>query len=131
MNQTSVDTEYLKSILLTLLNIHSPSGYSDQIVHFVGETLNDLGVRFDVTRRGTIRATLPGERKTFDRAIAVHLDTLGAMVSGLKANGRLSISPIGTWSSRFAEGARVTIFTENNPIRGTVLPLKTFLRDKT
>lgn len=125
MNQKlPLDVEYLKSILVTLLNIHSPSGYSDQIVHFVGETLDELGVRFDVTRRGTIRATLPGKRNNSDRAIAVHLDTLGAMVSALKDNGRLMISPVGTWSSRFAEGARVTIFSESGPLRGTVLPLK-------
>jgi putative aminopeptidase FrvX len=31
---------------------------------------------------------------------------------------------VGTWSSRFAEGARVTVFTDSGPIRGTVLPLK-------
>lgn len=124
MNKRQLDLEYLKTTLVKLLNIHSPSGFSDQVVHFVGKTLDSFGVHFEVTRRGTIRATMPGKRKIFDRAIAVHLDTLGAMVSRLKQNGRLEISPIGTWSSRFAEGARVTIFSENDPLRGTVLPLK-------
>jgi peptidase M42 family hydrolase len=46
------------------------------------------------------------------------------MVRQIKENGRLAIAPIGTWSSRFAEGGRVTIFADGIPHRGTVLPLK-------
>jgi putative aminopeptidase FrvX len=45
------------------------------------------------------------------------------MVTALKTNGRLAVCPIGTWSSRFAEGARVTVFTDEGPRRGTILPL--------
>ncbi|MEE4264454.1 MAG: osmoprotectant NAGGN system M42 family peptidase [Desulfobacteraceae bacterium] len=119
-----MDEGYLTDTLVSLLSIHSPAGYTDQIVHFVGDKLADLGIDFNVTRRGAIRATLPGRQNTFDRALAVHLDTLGAMVRELKKNGRLAASPIGTWSSRFAEGARVTVFNSSGPQRGTVLPLK-------
>ena len=125
MNRVAIDMVYLKQMLISLLNIPSPSGYTDQIVHFVGQELQQLGIAYNVTRRGAIRATLKGRNSnTLDRAIAAHLDTLGAMVRQLKPGGRLAIAPIGTWSSRFAEGARVTVFTENGPIRGTVLPLK-------
>lgn len=101
-----------------------PSGYTDQIVHYVCRELEVLNIPYNVTRRGAIRATLQGAIDNFDRAVCVHLDTLGAMVNRLKSNGRLSVRPIGTWSSRFAEGARVTIFTENEKYRGTLLPLK-------
>lgn len=120
----SIDRAYLQETLLSLLNIPSPSGYSDQIVHFVGKEVERLGLAFNVTRRGAIRATLPGKQSRLDRAVTAHLDTLGAMVRRLKENGRLALSPIGTWSSRFAEGARVTVFTQAGPRRGTVLPLK-------
>lgn len=58
------------------------------------------------------------------RAIVSHLDTLGAQVKQLKDNGRLELVPIGTWSARFAEGARVTVFTDRGAVRGTILPLK-------
>lgn len=125
MNRVAIDIDYLKQVLISLLNIPSPSGYTDQIVHFVGRELQQLGISYNVTRRGAIRATLKGRNSnTLDRAIAVHLDTLGAMVRQLKPGGRLAIAPIGTWSSRFAEGARVTVYTESGPVRGTVLPLK-------
>lgn len=119
-----IDECYLQNQLLSLLQIPSPSGYTDQIVHYVCNELEKLEIPYNVTRRGSIRATLSGKLDTLDRAVCVHLDTLGAMVSRLKSNGRLSIRSIGTWSSRFAEGARVTIFTENDKYRGTILPLK-------
>lgn len=124
ISPVKIDKAYLKDILISLLKIPSPSGYTDQVVHFVGKQLQEIGIDFTVTRRGAIRATIPGKQKSFDRALAVHLDTLGAMVRDLKKNGRLAIAPVGTWSSRFAEGARVTVFTEKGPVRGTVLPLK-------
>jgi len=125
VNPVPLDSDYLKQTLIELLNIHSPSGYTDQIVHYVGQELQNLGIAHNVTRRGAIRATLKGRIKdTLDRAVAVHLDTLGAMVQKVKVGGRLAIAPVGNWSSRFAEGGRVTIYTENGPKRGTVLPLK-------
>lgn len=120
-----IDTEYLEKTLLTLLEIPSPSGYTDRIVHWVGEELTRLNIPFELTRRGAIRANLRGLRNAPARAVVSHVDTLGAMVKNLKDNGRLEIVPIGYWSSRFAEGARVTIFTDNHGgKRGTILPLK-------
>ena len=119
-----VDRDYLIKVLLRLLEIPSPAGYTDTVVHFVGEELTRLGIEFEMTRRGAIRATLPGKRRKPNRAVVAHLDTLGAMVRQLKPNGRLAITPLGTWSARFAEGARVTVFTDDEHYRGTVLPLK-------
>lgn len=119
-----IDTNYMQDILLKLLNIPSPTGFTDQIVHFVGQELESLNVPFELTRRGAIRATLEGQQRSPDRATVTHLDTLGAMVRSLKDNGRLGVVMIGHWSARFAEGARVTIFTDKRSYRGTILPLK-------
>jgi len=121
----SIDAAYLQDTLLTLLSIPSPSGYTDEVVHWVGEELSRLGIPFELTRRGAIRARLMGQQASPARAVVSHVDTLGAMVKNLKSNGRLEIVPIGHWSSRFAEGGRVTIFTDRGGAkRGTVLPLK-------
>ena len=119
-----IDTDYLIATLRQLLDIPSPSGFTDNIVHHTCEMLTDMGIEHELTRRGAIRATLPGVEGSPDRAVVSHLDTLGAMVKNLKANGRLEVAPIGTWSSRFAEGARVTVFSDKRPVRGTILPLK-------
>lgn len=117
------DLDYLKDVLIRLLEIPSPSGYTDKVVHLVGSELEALGIPFELSRRGAIRALLKG-RQAPDRAVVAHLDTLGAMVKDLKPTGRLSLVPIGTWSSRFAEGARVKILTGDFTYSGTILPLK-------
>jgi peptidase M42 family hydrolase len=119
-----LDGAYLLDILAQLLSIPSPTGYTDEIVHFASEELTRLGVEHELTRRGAIRAVIKGQHRQPARAIISHLDTLGALVKNLKSNGRLEIVPIGHWSSRFAEGARVTLFTRKGSWRGTILPLK-------
>jgi peptidase M42 family hydrolase len=119
-----IDEKYLQKVLFELLDIPSPTGYTDQIVHYMGEELQRLGVPFELTRKGAIRGTLEGLKHSPDRAVVSHLDTLGAVVKSIKKNTRLGVSPIGHWSARFAEGARVTIFTDEKPFRGTILPLK-------
>jgi len=128
MEKLRIDADYLKTTLLELLAIPSPAGLTDEIVHYAGGRLDAIGVSYELTRRGTIRAilprTLPERRKSSPAcAIVSHLDTLGAMVREIKPNGRLSLMPVGTWSSRWAEGGRVTLFTETGRYRGSVLPL--------
>lgn len=120
----NIEQDYLLRVLNDLLQIPSPSGYTDQVVRFVCSELDNLGVPYELTRRGAIRALLKGKVAQPRKAIVAHLDTLGAMVTRLKANGRLEITPIGHWSSRFAEGARVTIFSSKGPRRGSILPLR-------
>jgi peptidase M42 family hydrolase len=124
MPRLAIDTDYLTAILKALLAIPSPSGYTDTIVRACGAELRRLGVETETTRRGAIRAKLPGQSAQPARAMIAHLDTLGAQVKQLKDNGRLELVPIGHWSARFAEGARVTVFTERGGYRGTILPLK-------
>jgi peptidase M42 family hydrolase len=124
MARLKIDTDYLQKILAKLLSIPSPTGYTDTVVRFVTKELQKLGLEAELTRRGAIRAIRQGSQRKGARAIVTHLDTLGAQVKRLKENGRLSLVPIGHWSARFAEGARVTVFTEKGAYRGTVLPLK-------
>ncbi|MEF2073698.1 osmoprotectant NAGGN system M42 family peptidase [Consotaella aegiceratis] len=124
MPRLAIDTRYLVDQLKALLNTPSPTGYTDTIVRHVSRELERLGLTVELTRRGAIRAVRQGSRRASARAIVSHLDTLGAQVKSLKANGRLELVPIGTWSARFAEGARATIFSETGAYRGTILPLK-------
>lgn len=123
MKRLGINSEFLTQTLFKLLEVPSPSGYTDGVVHLVSDQLQDLGTDHELTRRGAIRATIPGRRNSPDRAIVAHLDTIGAMVTSLKDNGRLAVDPVGNWSSRFAEGARVTVFTDEGSCRGTILPL--------
>ncbi|WP_173931884.1 osmoprotectant NAGGN system M42 family peptidase [Chelativorans sp. Marseille-P2723] len=122
--ELKIDQAYLLRQLAGLLAIPSPTGYTDQIVRYCTEELERLGLEPELTRRGAIRALRRGRHRLGARAIITHLDTIGAQVKLVKENGRLELVPIGHWSARFAEGARVTLFTEQGSFRGTILPLK-------
>ncbi len=124
MARPAIDLDYLKARLADLLNTPSPTGYSDEAVWLLCRELERLGLDYELTRRGAIRARFPGRDARPARAIVAHVDTLGAQVKAVKENGRLELVPIGHWSSRFAEGARTTIFSETGTYRGTILPLK-------
>ncbi|WP_421683874.1 osmoprotectant NAGGN system M42 family peptidase [Stutzerimonas urumqiensis] len=117
------DLNYLQRVLLEMLAIPSPTGFTDTIVRYVAERLAELGIPYELTRRGTIRGTLKGRHNSPDRAVSAHLDTIGAIVREIHPTGRLGLAPVGCWSSRFAEGSRVSVFTDHGVIRGSVLPL--------
>ncbi|MCP5145224.1 MAG: osmoprotectant NAGGN system M42 family peptidase [Gammaproteobacteria bacterium] len=121
-----IDRENMQATLLDLLAIPSPCGLTDEIIRYIAGALRELEVEFQITRRGTIRARLAGSGDEDDhiaRAVVNHVDSIGAMVRMIKPDGRLSLVPIGYWSSRFAEGARVTIFSDQGTFRGTLLPI--------
>jgi peptidase M42 family hydrolase len=121
-----IDMDYVCDLLLRLLETPSPSGRTDDIMRLLGAEVEALGMPSRLTRRGSLIADMSGEQDSPDRALVVHADTIGCMVKRCKENGRLQIVPIGTFSSRFAEGARVHIFTDDPDVTytGTVLPLK-------
>jgi peptidase M42 family hydrolase len=121
-----IDMRWTVDTLLDLLRVPSPSGRTDAVMQLVGDILTDIGLPFTLTRRGALLAELPGRSPGIDRALVVHADTIGCMVRTLKDNGRLEIVQVGTFSARFAEGARVTIFAEDpdRTYTGTVMPLK-------
>ncbi|MEJ2514415.1 MAG: osmoprotectant NAGGN system M42 family peptidase [Gammaproteobacteria bacterium] len=124
MRPIEIDLDYMQEVLLDLLNIPSPAGFTDEAVRYTLKRLDELEIRTEITRRGAIRADLAGDRYSPDRAVVTHLDTIGAIVSHLKDNGRLALVPIGTWSSRFAEGARATVYGDQRSCRGTIMPIK-------
>ena len=120
---SQVDMDYVRARLLEMLAIPSPTGFTNELSHMICRALTELGIDFQLSRRGTIIAYIPGDQHQAARAIVNHIDTIGAIVADLKPNGRLALAPVGTWSSRFAEGGRVTVFTRHNAYRGQVLPL--------
>ena len=130
MRQTAAmaeaDRAWMVDTLLALLQTPSPAGRTDAVMQLIGDILDDFGVPFSLTRRGALTAELAGKSRTTDRALVVHSDTIGCMVRSLKDNGRLEVIPVGTFSARFAAGARVRIFIDDPDefITGTVLPLK-------
>ncbi|TGG91338.1 M20/M25/M40 family metallo-hydrolase [Natronospirillum operosum] len=115
------DAQRLLKTLHELLLIDSPVGATAAIETDMMRRLAAFPVAVEQGARGNVLATW-GEGPP-RRAIAAHVDTLGAMVQSVRANGRPELTPLGTWSARFAEGARATVRTVHGEVRGTILPL--------
>ena len=105
--------------LQELVAIDSPSGYTKKAEDYCYDVLQNLGWKPSRTNKNAVKCSL-GSKPTL--AIAAHLDTLGAIVTGFNPNGTLSTSLIGSVSLNQAEGEYVTIYTlEGKKYTGTYL----------
>src|SRR5690606_38218077 len=67
-------------------------------------------------------ATWNGQENDAPRALTAHIDTLGALVKKIKANGRLQLFQIGSYDWTALENEAVTIEGhDGSTLRGTVL----------
>ena len=78
---------YIGQQLKDLTAIPSPTGYTMHAAAHVMEVLQGLGYEPQLTRKGNVQVVLGGEGNPL--VLAAHIDTLGAMVRSIKANGRL------------------------------------------
>lgn len=105
--------------LKELIAIDSPTGYTDNASKYIFDILKSYGYSPEYTNKGAVKCAL-GNNPTV--AIAAHVDTLGAIVSGIKSNGTLSFSLLGGLSLTGAEGEYVKIIThEGKTYTGTIL----------
>jgi putative aminopeptidase FrvX len=105
--------------LQQLVEIDSPTGYTENACNYIFNLLKSYGYKPEYTNKGAVKCAL-GKNPTL--AIAAHVDTLGAIVSGVKNNGTLSFSTLGGLQLVSAEGEYVKIVTMKGKIfTGTLL----------
>ena len=103
-----------------LLNIDSPTGYTDAAANWVKEAFESLGFPAEKTTKGGILVNLGGCDRGDNLLLAAHTDTLGAMVAEIKGDGRLRITPLGGMSANNAETENVRVYTRGGKmIEGT------------
>lgn len=108
----------LKSIK-KLIEIPSPTGYTDEIIDSIEQELSHLKYRLSRTYKGSLIASTVPDPKIM---IMGHIDTLGAMVSEITDKGTLRVSQLGGYPPNSFEGEYVTLHTMNDSTyRGTFL----------
>lgn len=107
--------------LLHLLNIPSPSGMTEEAIAFVETRIRALGVPCERTAKGALVAHLKGRDKSPGITLSAHIDTLGLMVRAIRENGRLTVVPVGGYSSTAIDGETVKIHAHDKIFTGTVL----------
>lgn len=102
-----------------LIAVPSPTGYTEDVVRHLERLLAGAGIRSGRTRKG---ALIAGNHPRPTLAIAGHIDTLGAMVSGITADGVIRLCQLGGWPVTSFEGEYATLYTGNGEaFRGTFL----------
>ncbi len=122
MSRFSIDLDYLKRVLIDLLNTPSPTGDTEWACGLVQQELEALGVPTRRTAKGAVLADLEGFKSDAPRGITAHVDTLGAMVKEIKSSGRLKLTALNgvNWPTVESEG--VTIATQSGrQIRGSIV----------
>ncbi|MCI5652232.1 MAG: M42 family metallopeptidase [Ruminococcus bromii] len=104
-----MDMEYCLSALRALLAIDSPSGFTDKVSDYLIDELTRLGYEPHKTRKGGVVCCLGGEGNGL--MLMAHVDTLGGIVSTVKSNGRLTISPVGGLRAENCETENCRVYT--------------------
>lgn len=95
--------DYVVEETKKLLSIDSPSGFTKEAAEYVMEVYRALGYEPQMTVKGGVLVALGGKDKENAVMLEAHIDTLGAMVSEIKSNGRLKVTPIGGMNANNAE----------------------------
>lgn len=106
-----------------LLAIDSPSGFTDKAAQWVKNEFSELGFPAVITAKGGVMIDLFGDDDSNGLLLEAHTDTLGGMVSQIKGNGRLKISPLGGMNANNGETENVRIYTRSGKVYEGTLQL--------
>ena len=113
---TKMDMEYVLQQLKNILAIDSPSGYTKEVTDYLLQEFTNLGIKAYRTIKGGVIAEIDGKDENNAIFLESHVDTLGAMVSQIKSNGCLEISPVGGIGANTAECETVRIRTRDGKV---------------
>ncbi|NYS49152.1 M42 family metallopeptidase [Streptococcus danieliae] len=105
-----------------LLAIPSPTGFTREVVAYLVETLEQMGLQVQVSPKGNVLVTLVGKEEGPARLLTAHVDTLGAMVRAIKPDGRLKLDRIGGFPWNMIEGEDCLVhLADGSTVSGTIL----------
>lgn len=104
--------DFIMEKTLELLNINSPTGYTEDAANYCLEEFRKLGFEANLTNKGGVLVNIGGKDKENGLLLEAHTDTLGGMVSSIKSSGRLVVTPLGGMNANNAETENVTVITK-------------------
>ncbi len=107
------------STLKEILAVHSPTGYTIEVINYIESLFKDSKLHTTKTNKG---ALLVSFSENPELVVTGHIDTLGAMVKEVKGDGTLEITELGSYPLNSFEGEYVTIRSSKGKLfRGTFL----------
>ena len=89
-----IDKDYLLRMTKKILDIPSPSGFTENCRKQLIEEIENLGFKAETNNYGNVIVSINGQ-KSKTVGISAHFDTLGAMVSAINSNGTLAFKTVG------------------------------------
>jgi putative aminopeptidase FrvX len=99
----------MKNIVDTLeqiLKIHSPTGYTIEVIKYIENLFKDKKLVISKTNKGSLLVSFD---EYPELVVSGHIDTLGAMVKEIKGDGTIAIDKVGGLVLNSFEGEYVTI----------------------
>lgn len=109
-------TDFILEKTEALLNIDSPTGYTDEAAAWVRAEFEKLGFDAKLTTKGGVIVSFGGTDTNDGLLLEAHADTLGGMVAEVKANGRLRVTNLGGMNPNNAETENVRVVTKFNGV---------------
>lgn len=113
--------DYILKHAQNILAIDSPTGFTDQAIKYLEDICIENNLQYEKNNKGNLIITIPGTTK-YTVGLAAHVDTLGAMVRSINADGTLRFTAIGGPILPTYDGEYCRIYTRDNKIyTGTFL----------
>ena len=104
-----------------VLKIDSPTGFTLKASEWVKNQFEALGFSAQFTNKGGVVIDLGGDGDGL--LLEAHVDTLRAMVSQIKSNGRLKLTKLGGMNANNGETENVRIYTRDGKVYEGTLQL--------
>lgn len=103
--------DYILEETTKILAIDSPSGYTKDVIDYIKKEYEAIGYEPQMTIKGGLLVKIGGKDTENAILLEAHSDTLGAMVTEIKSNGRLIVTPIGGLNANNTESENCRIIT--------------------
>ena len=94
-NNFSINREFLLKTAKDILEFNSPTGFCFEIMDKIEDIVKPFGYKFERNNKGCGIITVEGQSNEKTIGICAHVDTLGAMVRSITANGTLKFTILG------------------------------------
>lgn len=120
--ELSINKNFVLSTAKEILEIDSPTGFCFDVIDKIKSSVEYFGYKFELTNKGCGVITVEGKSNDKIIGLSAHVDTLGAMVRSITADGKLKFSLLGGPIVPTLDGEYCTIRTrEGKKYTGTFL----------
>lgn len=110
------------AVLVDLLEINSPTGYTKNVIDFLAEEIETIGYETERTPKGNLMVAVEGKDQSKTRGLSAHVDTLGLMVRSINSDGTLALTKLGGPLTPTLDGEYCEVIARDGKVyTGTIL----------